>query len=162
PISQTIAARLDGVYVKRDGFIKNSITGERVNDRDRWLLRGQLLFEPNSDLSFRLIADYAKRDETCCAATYLPASDFVAGGGGSYNSYSTFPQELRLNGTAGGLDWLVGTYFANVDLRVRDNLSYGSDYEKFSNCLLALSPATGLAFAFNPASSTCFNEPALA
>src|SRR4051812_47392776 len=81
PISETIAGRLDGVYVKRDGFIKNSITGERVNDRDRWLLRGQLLFEPNSDLSFRLIADYAKRDETCCAATYLPASDFVAGAG---------------------------------------------------------------------------------
>ncbi|MEO7276589.1 MAG: TonB-dependent receptor [Sphingomicrobium sp.] len=239
PISESIAARLDGVYVKRDGFITNSITGERVNDRDRWLLRGQLLFQPSSDLSFRLIGDFTNRDETCCAAPYLPASDYVVGtgrqpstvkpflqalgavieddpfarkaswtegygyqskvrdggvsgelsyefgnismtsitayrynkytrgtdadynnldilhrapDGGSYNRYSTFSQELRFNGTAGPLDWLVGGYYANEDLQVRDNLEYGSDYEKFANCLLfqSIFPA-----AVSPSSPTC-------
>jgi len=39
PISDTIAARLDGVYVKRDGFLKDVISGRRINDRDRWMLR---------------------------------------------------------------------------------------------------------------------------
>ena len=27
--------------VKRDGFLKDVISGRDVNDRDRWLLRGQ-------------------------------------------------------------------------------------------------------------------------
>ncbi|MEY2927512.1 MAG: hypothetical protein RL367_1989, partial [Pseudomonadota bacterium] len=42
-----------------------------VNDRDRWLLRGQLLFEPSSDLSIRLIGDYSSRKENCCGAVFL-------------------------------------------------------------------------------------------
>ena len=51
PISDTIAARLDGVYLKRDGFLKDVISGRRINDRDRWLLRGQVLFQPSDNLS---------------------------------------------------------------------------------------------------------------
>ena len=71
PISEKIAARLDGVWQQRDGLIKNATPGEPdVNDRDRWLVRGQLLFEPNEDVSFRLIGDYAMRDENCCGGVY--------------------------------------------------------------------------------------------
>jgi outer membrane receptor protein involved in Fe transport len=57
PLSDTIAARLDGVYVKRDGFLKDVVSGRRINDRDRWMLRGQVLYQPNDNLSFRLVAD---------------------------------------------------------------------------------------------------------
>ena len=76
-LSDTIAARIDGVWMKRDGFLEDVISGRDVNDRDRWMLRGQLLFEPSSDLSFRLVGDYAKRNEECCGAPYLPAFDFI-------------------------------------------------------------------------------------
>src|SRR3546814_4938411 len=79
--SQTLAYRQDGVYTKRDGFLRDVISGRRFDDRDRWLARGQLLFEPTSDLSVRLIADYAKRNEDCCAAVIQPASDTVNVGG---------------------------------------------------------------------------------
>lgn len=89
PFSDTIAARLDGVLVKRDGFLKDVISGRRVNDRDRWLLRGQLLFQPSDNFSFRLIGDYTKRDEECCAATYLPAFDTVNSGGTISRTTST-------------------------------------------------------------------------
>ncbi len=74
PISDKIAARVDGVYVKRDGFYKDTTNDTRVNDRDRYFLRGQLLFEPTTDISFRLIGDYSKRTEACCAATYVDRS----------------------------------------------------------------------------------------
>ena len=64
PVSETLGYRLDGVYVKRDGFYKvdnpQNGTEERVNDRDRIFLRGQLLYEPTADLSLRLIGDYTK------------------------------------------------------------------------------------------------------
>src|SRR3546814_6974549 len=68
PISDTIAARLDGVWVKRDGFYQDMANDTDINNRDRYFLRGQLLFEPTDALSVRLIADYTFRDERCCAA----------------------------------------------------------------------------------------------
>ena len=80
PLTDTLAARLDGVYLKRDGFIKDVISGRRINDRDRWLLRGQLLYQPSDNLSLRVIGDYSKKTEECCAATYLPVHDVTAAG----------------------------------------------------------------------------------
>ena len=79
-LTSTIAGRLDAVIMKRDGFLEDVISGRDVNNRDRWLLRGQLLFQPSDNLSFRLIGDYSKRDEECCSATYLPARDRTAAG----------------------------------------------------------------------------------
>jgi outer membrane receptor protein involved in Fe transport len=79
-LTESIAARLDAIYFKRDGFLKDVISGRRVNNRDRYLLRGQLLFQPNDNLSFRLIGDFSKRDEECCAASYLPARDYTSAG----------------------------------------------------------------------------------
>ena len=73
--TESLAGRLDAVYVRRDGYyrVANPVGGteERVNDRDRLFTRGQLLFEPTDELSFRLIADYTNREESCCGAVYL-------------------------------------------------------------------------------------------
>ena len=74
PIGETVAFRVDGVYVKRDGFYRDDQNGRDVNNRDRYFLRGQLLFEPSDALSVRLIADYTSRKEECCAATYVDAN----------------------------------------------------------------------------------------
>ncbi|HUG46232.1 MAG TPA: TonB-dependent receptor, partial [Sphingomicrobium sp.] len=71
PFGDTLAGRLDGVYFKRDGFYDDVINGVTVNDRDRYLIRGQLLYEPSANLRFRLIADYSKKDESCCAAVFV-------------------------------------------------------------------------------------------
>ena len=71
PLSDTIAARIDGVYLKRDGFYNDVVNGTDVNNKDRYLVRGQLLFEPNDGLSVRVIGDYSKKDESCCAATFV-------------------------------------------------------------------------------------------
>jgi iron complex outermembrane recepter protein len=67
PISgDTIAARISFSYNRADGFIKDPITGADHNDRNRFLVRGQLLFKPTDRTSLRLIADYSKKDEDCC------------------------------------------------------------------------------------------------
>ncbi len=70
PVTETIAARLDAVYVNRKGFYRDILSDNRVNDRDRYFVRGQVLFEPNDDISLRLIGDYTRRTESCCAAVY--------------------------------------------------------------------------------------------
>ncbi|WP_176499745.1 TonB-dependent receptor [Sphingomonas sp. HMP9] len=73
-IAEKLAFRVDGVYVKRDGFYKNVTAANgsesRINDRDRYFVRGQLLFNPTDRLSFRMIGDYSHRKESCCGAVY--------------------------------------------------------------------------------------------
>ena len=253
PVSDTVALRLDGVWDKRDGFLKDVISGRRINDRDRWMLRGQMLFQPTDNLSFRLIADYSKQNEECCGAPFLPAHDVITNGaggvtegpstiaaierglgavieddpfqrktsitpgrsyrsdvtdwgisgelvddfgwaeltsitayrynkytrgqdadfnnldilfrddnGGAFNRFQNFSQELRLQGNTWNnrLDWLVGGYYANEKLTLRDNLAYGADYARYSNCLVAANFVAGGApssLLAPGASPTCFN-----
>ncbi len=77
PIVQDIAAvRLSGTYRKRDGFLKSS-TGAESNNRDRYMLRGQLYMEPNADVSIRLLADYSKVDENCCDAVIVRETELA-------------------------------------------------------------------------------------
>lgn len=77
PIVQDVAAfRISGTYRKRDGFLKSS-TGAESNNRDRWMVRGQLYIEPNADVSIRLLADYSKVDENCCDAVIVRETELA-------------------------------------------------------------------------------------
>lgn len=78
PLTTTIAAKLEAVYESRDGYYLDVTSGDRINTRDRYLIRGQLLFEPGAELSVRVIGDYTKRSEACCAAVF--ATDAIAPG----------------------------------------------------------------------------------
>ena len=239
PISDSLALSLDGVWSKRDGFFDLvDTTGAKVgetNDRDRYFVRGQALFEPNDALSVRLIGDYTNRDESCCGATYIETRERrpVAGGGytnsatgnrivsilqgqgayfpgdpydrklsitpgreyvsklkdwgvsgeinydfdgaklisitayrdykskdygdydyntadllyrdpGTYRQFKTFTQELRVQGAAFSekLDWLIGGYFADEKLTLRDNIRFGADYGAFAACRLLTATST--------------------
>ncbi len=212
------------------------------HDRDRWIVRGQLLFEPSEDISVRLIGDYTKRNEHCCASVYVgPVQGLVRSGndinivpnplvpllqalganlqlpgpnqqfvrrfatspgstpvtnvrdwgfsgelnwdfGGAkltsitaYRNFFTrqgidaeymgldvlhrtkgdrtlkqFTEELRLQGKAfdDRLDWLVGGYYGTESIHTSDNMTFGPDFERFANCLVAGGAA-------NPALATC-------
>lgn len=90
PVGDNLALSLDGVWSKRDGFFKLiDGAGNKIgdtNDRDRWFVRGQALFEPTDALSIRLIGDYTNRDESCCGATYIETRERrpAPGGEGGY------------------------------------------------------------------------------
>jgi outer membrane receptor protein involved in Fe transport len=71
PIGDTLGFRIDGVYARRDGFYDDVNNDESVNNRNRYFVRGQLMFQPNADLSVRLIGDFTRREEACCGAVYL-------------------------------------------------------------------------------------------
>jgi iron complex outermembrane receptor protein len=71
PLSDTIAFSLGGNYNKRDGYVKDVVLGTDQNERNRWGVRGSLLFEPNDSFKLRLIADYDKIDENCCAVVNI-------------------------------------------------------------------------------------------
>lgn len=70
-LSETFAVSVSGMVNKRDGYTE-SLTGlPDLNDRDRWFVRGQALWEPSDNMTFRLIADYSEIDELCCAVTNI-------------------------------------------------------------------------------------------
>lgn len=224
-----LALRLDGTVTQRDGFIDELSTGTEYNDRDRYLLRGQLSSQITDALSLRVIADVSNRDENCCAAVTWKAgptsaligmlggtvinparpydrqmyantdrgydqgtdewgvsaelnwdmggmtltsitayrdwdadrsqdidytnADILYRERGTYgNEFKTFTQELRLAGTSGSVDWLVGLYYLDEKLDVLDAVRTGNAYEPFANGLIqsgggpanALSLFTGL------------------
>jgi outer membrane receptor protein involved in Fe transport len=256
-ITETLAARLDAVYVKRDGFLRDVTNNRDVNNRDRLFVRGQLLYEPSEDLTVRIIGDYTRRTEDCCGAVYIDRQTTPAVGGlldftgtpptvtspnsiipvlvalgqptaafsnpfsrdiystpgrtylghtrdwglsGEVNwnfgnatltsitafrnyrtdqasdtdysfvdilyrspgrnaggrEFKTFTQELRLQGSAfdDKVDWLVGGFFANEDLSLRDNLRFGNQYGKFATCRFVNAALSAL---YSPAGNGCLS-----
>jgi outer membrane receptor protein involved in Fe transport len=87
PISDTLAFRLYAGRRVRDGFMDIDVgDGPRPettdNNQDFGTVRGQLLWLPSDNVSFRLIGDYSRRDEFCCIGTQIrtgPTFAFVDG-----------------------------------------------------------------------------------
>ncbi|KPF78455.1 hypothetical protein IP88_03750 [alpha proteobacterium AAP81b] len=98
PISDSLAVALGGNVNRRDGYVRDLGTGGRYNERDRWSIRGDILWEASSNVSFRLIADYDKIDENCCIVANLvegPTGASIRALGGQFvaqdpYSYSVF------------------------------------------------------------------------
>ena len=70
-ITDNLAFSVSAGMNTRDGYT-DSITGaglDKLNDRDRWNLRGQLLYQPTEDVTVRFIADQSEIDETCCTVS---------------------------------------------------------------------------------------------
>jgi iron complex outermembrane recepter protein len=73
PLAENIAGRLYAGFQQNKGFL-DVVNGvgpsiqNNTNDRHAYNVRGQLLFTPSDDIDFLLIADYAKRNESCCSA----------------------------------------------------------------------------------------------
>ncbi len=217
PVSEQIALRFDGGYRKRDGYIHDANSDRRVNNIDRYNLRGQMLVD-TGDVTFRLIADYSKTDEACCGAVSVargslaPVIQSIAAAQGivglytgaasdrtmgisrnrdlnekvtdygvsseinwdlgdvqmtsitavrnwratrnqdvdfsgidrAYRSdYATrlrdITQEVRFQGSAfgGKLDWLIGGFYLNEELSLRDTVKIGNDGNRYVDTIFA-------------------------
>ncbi len=53
--------------------------------------------------------------------------------GESTTGFETFTQEIRINGEAGPVDWLVGAFFADENLDYTDVLEYGVGFSPYAN-----------------------------
>lgn len=75
PISDTVAFSLGGNYQTRDGYTARTDSSlPRLNDRERYSLRGQLLIEPSDAMTIRLIGDLSSIDEKCCGISTVRSS----------------------------------------------------------------------------------------
>jgi outer membrane receptor protein involved in Fe transport len=122
PISENTAFSLAAGFNKRDGFYRDLGTGDRTNERDRWFTRGQLYFDPGTDVTVRLIADYDRIDENCCAVVNIqsgPATLALQALGGQVNApedrfdnvvYNNFnsTNDIENYGGSAQVDWQLG------------------------------------------------------
>ena len=99
PLGAISAGRFYAGYQRRDGFL-NVDTGAGPNtqnntdNRNVYTLRGQYLIRPSDDVSFLAIADYSKRNESCCGAVQVADGPFY----GIINALAAVP---ALGGTPG-------------------------------------------------------------
>jgi iron complex outermembrane receptor protein len=105
PVADGLALSLDGVWSKRDGFYTlvdgaGSKVGD-TNDRDRYFLRGQALYQPDDRLSVRIIGDYTHRDESCCGAAYVETRERTPAAGGGY-AVAPFNRIVAIEQAVGG------------------------------------------------------------
>ena len=117
PITETVAFSLAGNYNRRDGYVFDAGLNTDSSDRNRYGFRGQLLWQPNADLKFRLIGDFDQIDENCCAIANIVAGPTTAivnalapGGRGldannpfSYVTFSNFPSSNDIKNYGGSL-----------------------------------------------------------
>jgi iron complex outermembrane recepter protein len=145
PITDNIAFSIDANRNTRDGYGFDVGLNQKVNERDRWGVRGSILFKPNDDLKIRLIADYDKIDENCCITANIvdgPTGNAVRALGGriisnqpfSYTSASNFPSSNKIEnyGFSGQLDWNFSDELALTSItayrRVNSDTNQDSDF----------------------------------
>ncbi|WP_205599595.1 TonB-dependent receptor [Sandarakinorhabdus rubra] len=62
PITDTLAVRVAGTYLKRDGFTENLFQNTRIDGRDLFALRGSIRWQPSEDTTVDAMAYYFKED----------------------------------------------------------------------------------------------------
>lgn len=118
PVAETLAVAIEGNFNKRDGYVNVVNLGTKSNNRDRWGVRGQILWEPSDLVKIRLIGDYDKIDEVCCAVANVfngPTGAAIGALGGnldrnnpfSHNTYQNFESvnDIENYGFSGQIDW---------------------------------------------------------
>lgn len=74
-LSESTAGRLSFSYRERDGYQKNTLTGDDINDTEEWSVRGKLLFAPYDSLEVTTILYYGEIDRNCCVAEQMYVND---------------------------------------------------------------------------------------
>ncbi|MCA0210328.1 MAG: TonB-dependent receptor [Proteobacteria bacterium] len=63
PLGDTMAFRVAGIYLNRDGYTKNSFLDTRIDDRDLYSVRGSFRWEPSDDTTIDLLASYFREKD---------------------------------------------------------------------------------------------------
>ena len=64
PLGDELAVRLAGFSLQRDGYTDNIATGNDIDDRDQWALRGSLQWRPGENTTIKLMSSYMKEDSS--------------------------------------------------------------------------------------------------
>lgn len=118
-VDEVLAYRIAGTYQEKDGYIRDEYLGKDYNDRDRYSVRGQLLWNIDESKSLRLIADLSESNELCCASVPVfqgEAVNIITAVGGTV-----------LPGQSGRYAGAAGTYVDTFDRKTLTNSGVRND-----------------------------------
>jgi outer membrane receptor protein involved in Fe transport len=92
-VGENSAASLYAGWQRRDGFLTldpslGPNTSNNTDSRHAYTVRGQFLMTPSDTLNFLVIADYSRRNESCCGAVPVTDGPFT----GIVNALGAVPQ----------------------------------------------------------------------
>lgn len=102
PIGDKIAVRVAGSYLERSGYATNTVTGQSIDGRELYGVRGSILFEPTDNFRTTFIVEhFEEEDDRLRAGKQLCTKD---------------PLKTSFNGVAiGALDQLVTSLGCRAD-----------------------------------------------
>lgn len=134
-LSDSVFGKVAIGYKARDGWTRDEVTGRKLNDEDSFSARGQLRFDPGSEVSATLSFDFARDRPTSSfkevvAGTlfdlYRESDDRFAG---RYDLVDAFIRRDIL-GVSGQLEWDLGPAQLNVLTGYRTtDVAYTEDYD---------------------------------
>ena len=149
PITDELSTRWVGVYDKRDGYVTDENNGQKLDNRDRYFLKGQALLTPTNNVTLRVIADVSHGDEDCCGVVrlingstagiinaleaangYALTSPTVTGPGKEHydeSLYSDDPDSFQDQGVSAELNWQL-----NNSVKLTDIVAY-RDFSQTTN-----------------------------
>ncbi|WP_137681197.1 TonB-dependent receptor [Aurantiacibacter suaedae] len=129
PVSDNLAFSMAMGVNKRDGYVDDLAIGGTTNERDRYFVRGQALYDNGENLKFRLIADYSNLDENCCAVVNVQPSSFTQALqliGGQLNTPADAFADQVYNNLASSNDVTNSGISGQLDYDLNDNLTFTS------------------------------------
>ena len=97
-LGENVAGAISGGLNIRDGYFENLNGDQDINERQRFNIRGDLLFQPTDNVEFRLLGDYSNIDESCCASVLTDLLDANPAVGTAQNGTALFGAASALFG----------------------------------------------------------------
>ncbi len=110
PLGDTLAARVAGIYVKRDGYTRNTFTGNNIDGRDIYSIRGSLRWEPGPDTTIDLLGSYFREDDDRLRIQKQQCQEDPTGVLGCLNNRRDFGKtntNAGFTGTLGSSEFLI-------------------------------------------------------
>lgn len=149
PITDTLGYRLSGSIGSDEGFIEDVKTGDSLNERDEWNLRGKLRWDVTDDLMLEWTSDISDLEGDCCASSYVSLEPWpgeapnnqaqvdglletlspVVPGKDNLKVNTDFPTRLDVEGQGHSLtaDWVLGEHTLTSITAYRDWSQFASD-----------------------------------
>ena len=138
PITDNILFRVATKTENRDGFGENPVTGNDVDDLDRWMARGHLQFEFSDTVELLLTGEYFRQDDHSGAVHFLresfPGVPRLASLG--VGGWATDPRDLASE-TDVGTDTETYAFTGTFRADLTDALTFTNiaNYRKFDSSL---------------------------
>ena len=96
PLTDSLAFRITGYLARRDGYLRDIFTGQDLLNTNGEGLRGQILYRPSAEFSWRFIGEFGEENDRG-GAPVLYSKGPASSGNPAFLSYDAWARNLRIH-----------------------------------------------------------------